>query len=174
MRKTHKLEKFLIIFPQNLDPVMQNKGKTNNGKTMITFSSDNFGRPSKSQICELQVDVPVWNLINSLRCFQLFPLQKPFHPVCYEQSVCPACRWSHNCGLIFFTECLLFYQNSSLVCSFRPELQLSLSFSPCFIFAPGFLDLTFSKPGQSISCPWSNNLPYWSSFHCPWACFHYT
>ncbi len=34
--------------------LMQNEGKTDNRKTMITFSSDDFSAPSESRTSELQ------------------------------------------------------------------------------------------------------------------------
>ncbi len=35
--------------------LMQNEGKTDNKKTMISFSSDDFSAPSDSRICEFRL-----------------------------------------------------------------------------------------------------------------------
>ncbi len=59
IEKKPKLEKFFIIFPKMLTDnawmvsLMQNYRETDNGKTMITFTSTNFSAPSESRTCEL-------------------------------------------------------------------------------------------------------------------------
>ncbi len=55
-RKMLKMEK-LYWKGRWIISLIQNEGKTDNRKTMITFLSDDFKVPSKSRICEYQL----WN-----------------------------------------------------------------------------------------------------------------